>query len=290
MKKYLTVAVAFFVMSVLILSGCGTTSNKSSNTNGSSSGSSNTSTSSSSTQTLKPLKVVTNGAYAPFEYLDKGQLVGFDIDFLNAVAKDAGFKLNFQNVGWDAVFASLQGHDADLAISAITINSDRKQTYDFSVPYFLSTNEIMVKKSSNISSSSDLTGKTIAVQNGTTGQAVAEKILGKNSPKVKKFPQNTTAIQDLLHGGSDAVIADSGVIESYVKSNSNQNLKIINDPSFPTEYYGVMFPKGSPYEAAFNKAIKQVFNDGTYTKIYSKYFSQAPNIKKVEAEQAKAQQ
>ncbi len=274
MKKLLSITVALIVMSVLILSGCGTSSKSGSN------GSSNTSSGTNQTAKAptKTLKVVTDASYAPFENMDKGKIVGFDVDLLNAVAKVAGYKVDIQNVGWDAVFASLQGKDADLGISAITINSDRKQTYDFSIPYFASTNEIMVKKDSTISGGKDLKGKTVAVQNGTTGQAVVEGILGKNSNKIKKFENNNLAIMELINGGADAVVADSGVVDSYVKNNPGQNLKVVEDNSFPKEFYGLMFPKGSQLVPDFNKGIQKVVDNGTYTQIFNKWFGKDPNL------------
>jgi polar amino acid transport system substrate-binding protein len=164
-----------------VLSGCGTTK-----TSGSA-----------KSNEKKTLRVVTDAAYAPFEYMDKGKVVGFDVDFIHAVAKEAGYKVNVEHVGWDPVFVELKGKTADIGISAITINDERKQTYDFSNPYFLSTNMILVPEGSSIKSADDLKGKVVAVQNGTTGQEVVEKILGKNSPNVKKFENNNLAIMEL---------------------------------------------------------------------------------------------
>ncbi|WEG13171.1 basic amino acid ABC transporter substrate-binding protein [Pullulanibacillus sp. KACC 23026] len=273
MKKSFSLVMALLIMSVIMLAGCGTSSN-----NGSS-----------STKSEKTLHVVTDASYAPFENMDNGKMVGFDVDIMNAVAKDAGYKVKMDNVGWDAAFAALEGNNADAGISAITINNDRKQTYDFSLPYFQSKNEILIKDGSTISSGKDLKGKTIAVQNATTGQTIAEGILGKNSSKIKKFDTTPLAIQEMLNNGADAVVADSGVVQAYVKNNPDQKLKIVDDPSFPSEYYGIMFPKGSKLVPAFNKAIKKIISDGTYAKIYKANFGKDPDLAQIKAEQAKAE-
>lgn len=227
----------------------------------------------------KTLKVVTNAEYAPFEFLDKGQIKGFDLDFIKVVAKEAGYDINVVNTGWDPLFVEVKGKTADFGISAITINDERKQTYDFSTPYFLSTNEILVPKDSPIKSAADLKGKKVAVQNGTTGQEAVEALIGKNNQELKKFKSNNLAIMELKSGGADAVVADNTVVEEYVKNNPNENLVVIKDDTvFKKEFYGLMFPKGSVLKADFDKAITKVLENGEYTKIYQQWFKSDPDV------------
>ena len=265
MKRGLGLILTTILALVLVLSGCGTSKSDGASGNA-----------------VKTLKVATDAAYAPFESIDKGKIVGFDADFVKAAAKEAGYKANVVNVGWDPLFVEVKQKKSDLAVSAITITDDRKQTYDFSDPYYLSTNEILVPEDSSITSGADLKGKTIAVQNATTGQEVAENILGKNSNHIKKFKNNDLAILELLSGGADAVIADNGVVDTYVKNNPDKKLKIIKDDSFPMEFYGLMFPKGSDLKADFDKAIKTLIDNGTYTKIYKKWFGTDPDVEKLQ--------
>lgn len=270
MKKLSIFIIAAALM--LIISACGT-----SKVNNGSDG-----------EEKKPLRVVTDAAYAPFEYMDKDKIVGFDVDFIKAVAKEAGYPIEINHVGWDPIFVEIDGKIADIGISSITINDERKQTYDFSLPYFLSTNKILVPEGSDIKTAEDLKGKVVAVQNGTTGQEVVEALLGKNHKDVKKFENNNLAILELTSGGADAVVADNGVIESYAKNNPDQKLVVIGDAdTFDAEYYGLMFQKGSPLKADFDKAIKKVFEDGTYTEIYNEWFGQDPDLDTIKAEQEK---
>ena len=88
---------------------------------------------------IKLLRVVTNADYAPFESLEGDKVVGFDVDFVKALAEEAGYKADVVHVGWDPIFVEIDKKTADMGVSAITINDERKQTYDFSVPYFLSS-------------------------------------------------------------------------------------------------------------------------------------------------------
>ncbi|MDQ6595933.1 basic amino acid ABC transporter substrate-binding protein [Bacillus salipaludis] len=227
----------------------------------------------------KTLRFVTDAAYAPFEYMDKGKVVGFDVDFLNVVAKEAGYNVKLEHVGWDPLFVEIKGKTADGGISAITINDERKQTYDFSTPYFLSKNEILVPKDSPIKSAADLKDKVVAVQNGTTGQEAVEALIGKNNSNLKKFKNNNLAIMELKSGGADAVVADNTVVEQYVKNNPNENFVVIPDDSaFDKEFYGLMFAKDSKLKADFDKAIQKVIENGEYTKVYQKWFKVDPDL------------
>ena len=160
-----------------------------------------------------------------------------------------------------------------MGASAITINDERKQSYDFSVPYFLSTVKILVPEKSDIKSAADLKGKKVAVQTATTGQAAVEKVLGKNDPSIKKFDNNNLAIQELLSGGVDAVVADNTVLEKYVQNNPDQKLKVVADnKQFVPEYYGLLFSKGSTLKSEIDKAVNTLFENGTYAKLYQKWF------------------
>ena len=161
-----------------------------------------------------------------------------------------------------------------------------KQSYDFSVPYFISTVKILVPENSNIKSAADLKDKTIAVQTATTGQAAVEKVLGKNNPNIKKFDNNNLAIQELLAGGVDAVVADNTVLEKYVQNNPDQKLKVVVDnKEFVPEYYGLLFAKGSTLTPEFDKAINTLFENGTYAELYQKWFGAEPDIESLQAQQ-----
>ncbi|MGP7816458.1 basic amino acid ABC transporter substrate-binding protein [Niallia sp. 01092] len=262
------------LMLALILSACG--ASKDSNTGGANSG----------TDSKKTLRVVTDAAYAPFEYMDKGEIVGFDADLFKAVAKEAGYKYELVHVGWDPLFVEVKDKTADAAVASIVITDERKETYDFSTPYFTSANKILVREGSDIKSAKDLKNKVVAVLNGTTGQVAAEGILGKNSKNVKKFENNNLAIMELLNGGADAVVAEDLVVEEYAKNNPDKKLTVIEDSSyFKTNFLGLMFPKNSEIKEDFDKAIKTILENGTYEKIYTKWFKEKPEVEQLKAAQ-----
>ncbi|MCM3669118.1 basic amino acid ABC transporter substrate-binding protein [Mesobacillus maritimus] len=274
MKKNILALLSLCVAIVLFLSACGTAEETTSEGNSSNEG-----------EEQKTLRVVTNATYAPMEYLDKGEVVGFDVDLIKAVAEEAGYELTIEHIGWDPIFVETESKRADLAMAAITINDERKQTFDFSVPYFQSTNKILVPNDSEIESAEDLKGKIVAVQNGTTGQAAMDALVGKNHKDVKKFEDNNLAIMEMESGGAAAVVADNAVVEEYAKNNPNKNLKVIEDTSFDSEFYGILFPKGSELVEEFNTALNTLFDNGKYTEIYKKWFGIEPNIEFLKEQQ-----
>jgi polar amino acid transport system substrate-binding protein len=186
-------------------------------------------------------------AYAPFESQnEKGEIVGFDIDVVKAVAQKAGIEVKFLNTPWEGIFNSLGQGDRDLLVSAITITPERQQTMDFSAPYFDAQQLIAVKKDSKIAKFAHLKKLKVGVQNGTTGDEVITKLQGKESVNIKRFESTPLALKELEGGGVDAVVADNGVVVHYVNNNANSQFKTISDTSFASEQYGLAVKKATP--------------------------------------------
>jgi len=222
----------------------------------------------------KTLVVGTDAAYAPFESQnEKGEIVGFDMDVLTAVAKKAGFEVKFVNTPWEGIFNTLQQGDRDLLISAITITPERKQTMDFAGPYFDAYQLIAVKQSSKVAKFGDLKKLKVGVQTGTTGDEVVTKLLGKASTNVKRFESTPLALKELEAGGVDAVVADNGVVVNYVANNTSAKFKTVSDSAFTPEQYGIAVKNGNTeLLEKVNKALAEIKTDGTYNAIYTKYF------------------
>ena len=151
-----------------------------------------------------------DATYAPFEYQDdKGNVIGFSKDVMQAAADKAGFKVQFVNKPWEGIFETLNTGDSDVISSSVTITDERKAQMDFSEPYFEATQMIAVNdaKGGDIKSFEDLkSGKhLISVQTGTTGDIVSQKLLGKDSTQIKRFESMPLALKELLAGGVDVV-------------------------------------------------------------------------------------
>jgi polar amino acid transport system substrate-binding protein len=222
--------------------------------------------------------VGTDAAYAPFESQnEKGEIVGFDIDVVSAVAKKAGIEVKFVNTPWEGIFNNLAQGDRDLLVSAITITDERKQTMDFSSPYFDAQQLIAVKDTSKVTKFDELKKLKVGVQTGTTGDEVVSKLLGKTNTAVKRFESTPLALKELESGGVDAVVADNGVVIHYVANNAGSKFKTVADASFTPEQYGIAVKKGNAeLLEKINKGLADVKADGTYDKIYAQYFGAAP--------------
>ena len=222
--------------------------------------------------------VGTDAAYAPFESQnEKGEIVGFDIDVVKAVAQKAGIEVKFVNTPWEGIFNALNQGDRDLLVSAVTITDERKQTMDFSAPYFDAAQLIAVKQNSKVAKFDDLKKLKVGVQTGTTGDEVVTKLLGKNSTNVKRFESTPLALKELESGGVDAVVADNGVIVHYIANNPGGKFKTVADKAFVPEQYGIVVKKGNAeLLGKIDKGLAAIKGDGTYDKIYAQYFGQAP--------------
>ena len=218
--------------------------------------------------------VGTDAAYAPFESQnEKGEIVGFDIDVVKAIAAKAGIEVKFVNTPWEGIFNALNQGDRDLLVSAVTITDERKQTMDFSAPYFDAQQLIAVKGTSKVAKFDDLKKLKVGVQTGTTGDEAVSKLQGKTSANIKRFESTPLALKELEAGGVDAVVADNGVVIHYVNNNAGSKFKTVADTSFTPEQYGLPVKKGNTeLLEKLNKGLSGIKADGSYDKIYAQYF------------------
>jgi glutamine transport system substrate-binding protein len=267
MKKMFRVGiVTVLMMSLLALTGCGGQQAAAPAGNASTGGGT----------TEKVLKVGADIAYAPFEFMDeKQQPTGFDVDLMTEIGKDLGYTVKFETAAFDGLIAALGNGKFDVIASAMTITDDRAKSVLFSDRYFESAQYIAVKKGSNIKSDADLKGKKVAVQQGTTGQFAVEG-LGINP---KKFETVGDAINDMLNGGSDAVVADSPTILWFIKQNPTKNIESVSG-NFPKEYFGLAFKMDNKELAdKVNATLKKFKENGKYNEIYKKWFNaEAPKF------------
>lgn len=210
--------------------------------------------------------MATSPDFPPFEYLEGDKAVGIEIEIMELVAKDLGVELVIEQMDFDSVLPGVQTGKFDVAVSGITINDDRKENADFTDPYFLASQSIVVMADSDITCKADLEGKTIAVQTATT----AEDYCMKNGYKVNSYVANNDAAAALTSGKVDAWVVDNAVA---VELSGQQNGKTkVLDEAMTEEPYGFGFAKGSDtLVAAVNESLNKYIKDGTIEKIFEKY-------------------
>jgi ABC-type amino acid transport substrate-binding protein len=210
--------------------------------------------------------------YPPFEQGKPGNYTGFDVELMEAVAEATGRKAEFQDTSFDTIFVDLANGKFDAVASAATITPKREKTVDFTNPYYLSEQAILVKKGGEIDSVEKLNGATIGVQKGTTGQEfVDEKV---EAGEVRPFPTGPDAVNALKAGTVEAVVIDIPVAENAIASSSEIEISA----AIPTEEnYGFVVAQGNEeLLEALNEGLEEVKKDGTYTKIYEKWFHHEP--------------
>ncbi|RGM99848.1 transporter substrate-binding domain-containing protein [Fusobacterium mortiferum] len=223
--------------------------------------------------TDKIYKIATDTTYAPFEFQnEEGELVGIDMDLLDAIAKDQNFKYEVEVVGFAAALTSLETGQADAVMAGMTITDARKEKYDFADPYFDTGVAMGVRADSTVKSYEDLKGKNVAVKISTAGCAYAESIAEKYGFNLVYFEESLNMFQDVLMGNSEACFEDYPVLGYEISRGLEMKMPIgIENPS----QYGVAVMKGTNKEflEIFNKGLSNLRANGEYQKIVDTYIS-----------------
>jgi polar amino acid transport system substrate-binding protein len=203
----------------------------------------------------RTIVIAQDATWPPMEFVnEKKEIVGFDTDYMKAVAKEAGFQLELKNVAWDGIFAGLAAGKYDAVCSSVTITDERKKTMDFSLPYFKVRQALVVPKTSKAKKLEDLKGKTLGGQIGTTGYFAIKKVAGLNG---KSYDEIGLAMEDLFNGRIDGVVCDDPVAAQYAlqKKEYAAKLKIAAVLETGDEWYGVAVKQG-------NKEVLDLLNKG----------------------------
>lgn len=222
------------------------------------------------------LTVCTHLPYEPFQFTESGEVVGFDVDMMDLVAEELGVEQEIFDTPFEGIQSgqSLNTQKCDVAAAGMTITDERARVIDFSDPYFDATQALLVAKGSGIASLEDLSGKTLAVQEGTTGELYAND----NAPddvEVRSFEDLALLTTAVKTGQVDAGINDNGVLFDYVQDNPELEVATEFDTG---EQYGFAVAKDGNDEllATINDVISKAQEDGTYDEIYEKWFGEAP--------------
>lgn len=217
------------------------------------------------------ITVATDATWPPMEMIDENKnIVGFDIDFLTAVAKEAGFEVTFKNTAWDGIFAGIAAGKYDAIISSVTITDERKEKMDFSIPYINAGQILVVPKTSNVSKLEDMKGQKIGAQIGTTGAFEIKKTEGT---ELKAYDEIGLAFEDMAAGRISGVVCDTPVAANYAlqREEYKATFKIVGEP-FTDEYYGVVVRKGNKKLLnLINKGINAVQAKGIDTQLERKW-------------------
>lgn len=251
MKKFMksAVAVSLIIVMVLAFTACGANS----------------------AEEEKKLVIATNAEFPPFEYVAGdgkgvcGEFDGIDIVISDKIAKDMGATLEVSNMDFNSIIPAVQAGKADCGIAGMSVTEDRLENVDFSEPYWVAVQTIIVKTdNTDITSVETLKGKKVGVVTGYTGDLTLSEIEGI---ELARYQKGIDAVQDLINGKIDAAVVDSPTAASFIAK--NPQLKGVTDDSvFEKEEYAIAVKKGNTeLLEKLNASIKALKESGEISKI-----------------------
>ena len=270
MKTSRLALVGIVAATAIALSGCQSASAPDSS-GGADSG---TDTSLSDVQDSGKLVVGTEGTYRPFTFHDaSGDLTGYDVEIVTAVAEKLGVEPKFQETQWDAIFAGLDAGRFDIIANQVSINDEREAKYELSEPYTVSPGVVIVAKdTSDIDSLASLSGKTTAQSLSSNWYDLAKE----NGAKVESVEGWAQAIALLEQGRVDATLNDKLTFLDYKATDAAgaAGLKIAAETDDPSRNAFVVKKGESALISAVDDALDELRADGTLTEISKKYFGE----------------
>ena len=215
--------------------------------------------------------ISSDSSFAPFVFQNgKNKYTGIDMDLIKAIAKDQGFTIEIDNPGFDAAVSDVQSGHAQGMIAGMTVTDARKETFDFSEPYYTANSILAVQENSKIDSYDDLKGKTVGVKNGTASQTFLEENQKKYGYKIKTFSDGASMYDSLNSGSVAAIMDDEPVIKYAIKQGRKFKTPIEGTPSGQLAF---AVKKGENPELIemFNNGLANLKKNGQYQKILDKY-------------------
>ncbi|WP_334196993.1 transporter substrate-binding domain-containing protein (plasmid) [Sinorhizobium chiapasense] len=220
----------------------------------------------------KLLKVGSDTTSPPMESIDPatGQVVGFDVDVVNAVCAKINCQAEFITTGWDGIFAALDQGNFDLVASGVSITEERKKAMDFSDPYIVNSQAVLMRvedQGITLDRFKDA-GRKLSAQANTTDAQVAESVVGKEN--VAAYDTFSAAIIALKNKDVDGVVINGANAAAYEREFAGELVVAIKD--LESDPLGLVFRKGDENVAAFNEGLKMIKDDGTLDQLINKYW------------------
>ena len=229
------------------------------------------------TESAPTITAGTAPGFPPFEMKEGGDLVGFDIDLLEAVVDETDYQFEgWEEFEFDSLTPALVNENIDVIAAGMTINDDRDESIDFSEPYYSSDQAIVVRAEGSFSpgSLSDLADRSIGAQKGTTGEEeVQNELVGDeiSENQYNAYDNYVLAVQDLQNGNVDAVVIDVPVAETFA-TNRPVEIAFVSETG---EQFGFGVRDGdSDRQTALNEGLAAVQDNGTYEELAQKWFGE----------------
>lgn len=224
-------------------------------------------------KTTKEEKIVfgTNAEFPPFEFVASkgviGEFDGIDMVIADLIAKDNGMTAEISNMEFDSLLIALENGQVDAVIAGMTVDPERAEKVDFSIPYYQATQVMIVKEDSTVAKAEDIADKKIAVIQGYTG----EMCVSDMGYEYTSFKKGTDAVMELVNGKADVVVIDSATASKYVAD--NEGLKIVEDAeAFGNEEYAIAVKKGNKELLdKINASLQELLDSGKIAELGDQY-------------------
>ena len=234
---------------------------------------------------IKDKGVLTVGItlFAPMNYYDGTELVGFDTELAQMVAEKLGIKAEFVEINWDSKEIELNSKNIDCIWNGMTITDERKENMQVSDPYLLNRQAMVMKADRAEEIMKDVAGLTVVAEAGSTGEAsiLGTVVYPDAAVDAKAYFANSTyvavesqamALMEVKSGTADVALIDSVAASGMVGEGTDYaDLVLDMSNDFGAQEYGIAFRKGSDVCAAVDAAIAELRADGTLDAIAAKY-------------------
>lgn len=211
--------------------------------------------------------------FAPMNYMENNELVGFETEFTKAVCEKLGVTPKFEEIDWATKEIELSAKNIDCIWNGLTIDDTRKETMSITAPY-MNNRQVMVVRKENLSKyANNVKGAKVVAESGSTGDKVVTTDEFFKTTKYTEVDSQAKALLDVAAGTSDIAVIDYVAAIGSIGENTDYKNLVINESgkTLAGDEYGVAFRKGSDMTAKVNEAMKEVVKDGTLAKIAAKY-------------------
>jgi len=222
----------------------------------------------------KVLKVGSDTTYPPMETVDEatGQIIGFDVDVMNAICERINCKAEFVTTAWDGIFAALQQSQFDMVVSGVSITEERDKEMDFSDPYIIVSQAVLVRVADKALTIDDFKkGRKLAAQTATTNAQLAEELVGREN--LNLYDTFVAAVEALKNGDVDGVVIDGTSAVAYEQQFAGE--LVVGITGLQSDPLGLVFREGDTLRDSFNEGLKAIKDDGTLDKLIAKYWGSA---------------
>lgn len=209
--------------------------------------------------------------YPPFESVEGGDEVGFDVDLSEEIASRLGLEVEWVRADFDTIFTAVAGGQFDMVAAASTITEEREGVVDFSDPYYNARQALVAPIDSGIATTDDIgEGDRVGVLRGSTGKSWADEFLAPQGAEIVGYPRAPDTMRDLEAGNLVAAVNDEPFSAEILADFPSLEIK---QPIDTEERYGLAFSPDNPeLRDAANEALAEIMADGTYAEIFERYF------------------